>query len=74
MIKKITFIFLIIVISYYAGYERISPKNVLNWFDVHEISQTIKKALNKTIEIASENDLDTKTGEIIKDLKNNITN
>ena len=55
MIKKILLICFIASISYYAGSQGITPKNILFWFEEKKVTQTIRKTLNKAFELTNEN-------------------
>tara|TARA_B100000945_G_C20320658_1_gene567509 strand:+ start:787 stop:999 length:213 start_codon:yes stop_codon:yes gene_type:complete len=69
MIKQIILVFLVAGFAYYAGAKGLTLANVMNWFDVREVSQTIEDVFNKTIEIAEKINIAEKTDGVIDSFK-----
>ena len=69
MIKQIILVCLVSVFAYYAGAKGLTPANVMDWFDEHDISQTIEDVFDKTIEIAEQKKIAEKTSGVIDSFK-----
>ena len=54
MIKKLLLVSFVAVFAYYVGYNGLTPKNLTEWLDKKEISETIEDVLNKTIKMAEQ--------------------
>ncbi len=74
MFKRIVIICLIAVLAYYAGAKGLTIGDITDWFEESNITGIIKQTLNKTIELAEEEQVAIKTEKIIDELKVNITN
>ena len=74
MIKRIVIICLIAVLAYYAGAKGLTIGDITDWFEESNITGIIKQTLNKTIELAEEEQVAIKAEKIIDELKVNITN
>ena len=74
MIKRILIIFIVAVLAYYAGAKGLTTGDITDWFEESNITGIIKQTLNKTIELAEEEQVAIKTEKIIDELKINITN
>ena len=68
MIRQIILISLVAVFAYYAGANGLTVSKVLDWFDEHEITQTVEDMYNKTIEIAEQKTITEKTSDAIDSL------
>ena len=74
MFKRIILVCLIAVIAYYAGAQGLTLGNVVDWFTENDILQTSKEALKKIFELAEEQQVVEKTGEVIDSLKEKVNN
>ena len=74
MIKRILIIFIVAVLAYYAGAKGLTIGDITDWFEESNITGIIKQTLNKTIELAEEEQVAIKAEKIIDELKVNITN
>jgi len=54
MIKRIFFICLVAIVSYYAGSQGITPNDIYNFFGENNINKTVKKTIKKTVEFVNE--------------------
>ena len=74
MFKRIILVCLIAVIAYYAGAEGLTPRIVVDWFTENDFFQTSKEALKEIFELAEEQQVVEKAGEVIDSLKEKVTN
>ena len=74
MFKRIILICFIAVIAYYAGTQGLTPGNIVDWFTENDIFQTSKEALKEIFELAEEQQVVEKAGEVIDSLKEKVTN
>ncbi|MEC9384443.1 MAG: hypothetical protein VYD06_08370 [SAR324 cluster bacterium] len=73
MIKRIILISLVAVFAYYAGIQGITPGNFTDWFEGNKITETLKSTLSKTLELAEEKQVVEKAGNLIENLKENVS-
>ena len=73
MIKRIILISLVAVIAYYAGIQGITPGKITDWFEGNKITETLKITVSKTLELAEEKQVAEKAGNLIDDLKENVS-
>ena len=73
MKKRIVIIFLVAVFAYYAGAQGITLENIADWIEEINISETLKKTLSKTLELVEEKQVTEKTGILIDELKEKIS-
>ena len=57
MIKKIVFLLLVIIISYYAGSKGIKPKEVIDWFQKNNVTQILKNKILQSVDFRNETKL-----------------
>ena len=74
MIKRIIFVFIVVVIAYYAGTQGLTTGNVIDWFADNDIFQTLKEKINEIFNLAEEQLVDEKAGKIIDNLKEKVSN
>ena len=74
MIKRIIFVCIVVVISYYAGTQGLTPGNVIDWVTDNDILQTLKVKFNEIFNLAEEQQVNEKAGKIIDNLKEKISN
>ena len=74
MIKRLIFVFIVVVIAYYAGTQGLTPGNVIDWFADNDILQTLKEKFNEIFNLAEELQIDEKSGKIIDNLKEKVSN
>ena len=74
MIKRIIFVFIVVVIAYYAGTQGLTTGNVIDWFADNDIFQTLKEKINEIFNLAEEQQIDEKAGKIIDNLKEKVSN
>ena len=74
MIKRIIFVCIVVVIAYYAGTQGLTPGNVIDWFEDHDILQTLKEEFNEIFNLAEEQQVDEKARKIINNLKEKVSN
>ena len=73
MIKRIIIICLVAVLAYYAGTQGLSDGNIADWIEESNITETIKKSLSKTLELAEEKQVTEKVEKIIDDIKDKLS-
>ena len=69
MIKQIIFICLVAIGAYFAGAKGVTPEKIMNWIDERDFTHTIEDVFNKTIEIAEQKQIATKTNGVIDSFK-----
>ena len=74
MIKRIIFVFIVVVIAYYAGTQGLTPGNIIDWFADNDILQTSKEKFDEIFNLAEEQQIDEKAGKIIDNLKEKVSN
>ena len=74
MFTRIIFVFILVVIAYYAGTQGLTPGNVIDWFADNDILQTLKEKFNEIFNLAEEQQVDEKARKIIDNLKEKVSN
>ena len=72
MKKRIVIIGLVAGFAYYAGAHGITLRNIEDWIEDSNITETLKKTFNKTLELAEEKQVAEKAGILIDDLKEKV--
>jgi hypothetical protein len=72
---KYRFVILCLVagFAYYAGAQGITLGNIADWIEESNITETLKKTLSKTLELVEEKQVTEKTGILIDELKEKIS-
>ena len=73
MKKRIVIIGLVAGFAYYAGAHGITLGNIGDWIEESNITETLKKTINKTLELAEEKQVAEKSGILINDLKEKVS-
>ena len=73
MKKKIFIICLVVVFAFYAGAHGITLGNIADWIEESNITETLKNTLSKTLELVEEKQVAEKTGILINDLKEKVS-
>ena len=73
MIKRIIIICLIAALAYYAGIQGLAPENIADWFEESNIIQTLQNAFYKILELAEEEQVVEKAGDVIEKVKEKIS-
>ena len=73
MIKRIVIICLVAGFAYYAGAQGITLGNIGDWIEESNITETLKNTLSKTLELVEEKQVTEKTGILIDELKEKIS-
>ena len=74
MIKRIIFVFIVVVIAYYAGVQGLTPGNINDRFADNDILHTLEEKFNEIFNLAKEQQVDEKAGKIIDNLKEKVSN
>ena len=59
--------------AYYAGSKGITLGNIADWIEKSNITGTLKNTLSKTLELVEEKQVKEKTGILIDELKEKIS-
>ena len=70
MIRRFIIICLVAVLSYYAGFQGLTPDDIMEWFEESYIAD----ALKNTLELVEEKQVVQKAGNVIGDLKEKVSN
>ena len=73
MKKRIVIIGLVAGFAYYAGSHGITLGNIGDWIEESNITETLKNTLSKTLELVEEKQVAKKTGILINDLKEKVS-
>ena len=73
MKKRIVIIGLVAGFAYYAGAHGITLGNIGDWIEESNITETLKNTLSKTLELVEEKQVAEKTGILINDLKEKVS-
>ena len=73
MKKRIVIIGLVAGFAYYAGAHGITLGNIGDWIEESNITETLKNTLRKTLELVEEKQVAEKTGILINDLKEKVS-
>ena len=70
---RIVVIGLVAGFAYYAGAHGITLGNIGDWIEESNITETLKNTLSKTLELVEEKQVKEKTGILIDELKEKIS-
>jgi len=58
MITRIIFVFILVVIAYYAGTQGLTPGNVIDWFADNDILQILKDKFSEIFNLVEKQQVD----------------